>query len=210
MLMKQLFQAYMWNWRIHVHHVQHVHSKHLKMQRKTGLSSRRRRGGLQGERSLSHWIFRLPEWRVHPSKFWVAYTIFSIDLFGWRNQEKQVCNYHFDCKDKSDELQCMAKSASKKCPPNKFACGDGTCIGDRFVCDGMIDCADHSDENNCLENVCTFSQFRSVHLNLHRWNWVTEYCRCDSGECIPKSWECDHEYDCKDLSDEHADCGKLF
>lgn len=32
-------------------------------------------------------------------------------------------------------------------------------------------------------------------------------CRCQSGACIPKNWECDHDYDCPDFSDEHSDCG---
>lgn len=29
-----------------------------------------------------------------------------------------------------------------------------------------------------------------------------------SGACIPKYFECDHEFDCPDNSDEHSDCGK--
>lgn len=32
--------------------------------------------------------------------------------------------------------------------------------------------------------------------------------RCDSGACISKKWECDHEYDCPDGSDEH--CSKYY
>lgn len=34
--------------------------------------------------------------------------------------------------------------------------------------------------------------------------------RCNSGACIPKNWECDGDYDCTDLSDEHSGCGMDF
>ncbi|KAL1512556.1 hypothetical protein ABEB36_002135 [Hypothenemus hampei] len=104
--------------------------------------------------------------------------------------ENQVCDHHYDCKDKSDEQQCTSDhTRMQKCSPNHFACEDGTCIDERFLCDRVNDCPDGTDEQNCLSSTCIASQFR-----------------CDSGECIPKSWECDHDYDCRDLSDEHEDC----
>ncbi|XP_060527930.1 putative vitellogenin receptor [Cylas formicarius] len=100
----------------------------------------------------------------------------------------QVCDHHYDCKDKSDEAHCELKTG-KKCSPGHFMCGNGQCIADRFVCDGFNDCSDDSDEENCLSSTCSSTQFR-----------------CDSGTCIPKSWECDYEYDCVDFSDEHGEC----
>ncbi|XP_050301092.1 vitellogenin receptor isoform X2 [Anthonomus grandis grandis] len=105
--------------------------------------------------------------------------------------EKQVCDHHFDCRDRSDELECHNKLSTQSiCPPHEFTCADNiNCIDLKSVCDGFNDCLDNSDEINCLTNVCQDNQFR-----------------CDSGQCIPKGWECDHEYDCKDLSDEHSEC----
>ncbi|XP_018579962.1 putative vitellogenin receptor [Anoplophora glabripennis] len=116
------------------------------------------------------------------------------DLFECSNGEcikqEKVCDYNYDCKDKSDEHNCKDKSKQKSCPPQHFSCGDGQCIVERFLCDGVYDCEDHSDEVKCSTNECGINQFR-----------------CNSGACIPKSWECDHDYDCNDFSDEHAQCG---
>jgi len=75
-----------------------------------------------------------------------------------------MCDLHYDCKDKSDELHCADDSSAKsqKCAPNKFRCANGECVDESFVCDGVGDCADRSDEQNCVSNTCTATQFRLV------------------------------------------------
>ena len=41
-----------------------------------------------------------------------------------------------------------------------------------------------------------------------RSKFVSYFCRCTTGSCIPKNWECDREFDCTDSSDEHEGCSK--
>ena len=55
------------------------------------------------------------------------------------------CNGRSDCSFGDDEHYC-----SIICPPDKFACIDGTgCIDHIARCDGKVDCSDVSDENLC-------------------------------------------------------------
>lgn len=105
-------------------------------------------------------------------------------------EERKVCDFHYDCRDNSDEMNCDP-SDNHKCPTGNFQCEEGNCIADRFVCDGIQDCLNGLDEQNCVSLTCSSNEFR-----------------CQSGSCIPKSWECDHEFDCADQTDEHENCEK--
>lgn len=76
--------------------------------------------------------------------------------------EKKVCDLHFDCRDKSDELNCDGADqvAVTFCPPGNFKCKDRACISDRLVCDNIQDCNDGSDEDNCKSLSCNSYEFR--------------------------------------------------
>jgi len=57
-----------------------------------------------------------------------------------------------------------------------------------WVCDGDPDCPLGDDESLCKQGTCSEDQFR-----------------CALGDCIPTTWQCDGEIDCKDQYDESPD-----
>ena len=64
------------------------------------------------------------------------------------------CDGEFDCRDRSDEIECRAKPSaedqvSTKCSKNDHLCDGVWCIHSTWLCDGERDCRDGSDERNC-------------------------------------------------------------
>ena len=133
----------------------------------------------------------------------------------------QVCDNDNDCLDGSDE---RANCETRTCDSEKeFECsrnkdwGRTRCIDKKWVCDGDPDCVDGSDEDPVLANCTRPAQ-----------NCTDEQFQCKNGLCIIKrkclfvtylfinimgvtydfftDWQCDHDNDCGDGSDEHKDC----
>ncbi|KAJ8026624.1 Sortilin-related receptor [Holothuria leucospilota] len=101
-----------------------------------------------------------------------------------------VCDFVFDCQDRSDEVGCSTKMkdnevAVEECLPNNFQCNDGTCIQISFACDFVNNCPDNSDETNCEYPTCESHE-----------------AECTNKQCIPSEKWCDLIPDCADGSDE--------
>lgn len=62
------------------------------------------------------------------------------------------CDGHVDCKDQSDELNCV------QCSKGMIHCGAERCMAQEHMCDGKVDCPWAQDERNC----CMYLRFIST------------------------------------------------
>lgn len=120
-------------------------------------------------------------------------------------QELWHCDGHYDCLDRSDEMNCSVRD----CLSSYFYCAPSkSCMPNLYRCDGEEDCGDGSDEQNCpviLANVTTEASVTDSPFNTG--SCAPNLFACKSGMCIPFSWHCDGNHDCRDGSDEHGCSG---
>ncbi|KAL1506053.1 hypothetical protein ABEB36_005485 [Hypothenemus hampei] len=125
--------------------------------------------------------------------------------------EEYRCDGHAHCSDNKDEEQCenFRNRTTVICEEIKnFVMCPKTkkCISRDWLCDGDDDCGDYSDEThcgNCFFSLKTEQNFELLFMFLGSvQNCSTDQFQCENGLCIPKSWTCDNDNDCRDFSDE--------
>lgn len=101
-------------------------------------------------------------------------------------------------------VNCENNAKYVKCPRS------GKCISKEWLCDGDDDCGDYSDETHCGKSFATRRPFELSHSETLGFpvNCTADQFECANGLCIPKSWICDNDNDCKDYSDE-LNCTKI-
>ncbi|KAG2466656.1 LRP2 protein, partial [Polypterus senegalus] len=115
-----------------------------------------------------------------------------------------LCDGDKDCKDGSDEANCLQGCNKpeverkpeglpvRTCPRTFVSCRDSSdCISFRELCDGDLDCADGSDEEHCRANCSKPGHFQCL----------------DKKKCLKLKQVCDGVPQCDDQSDE-AQCKK--
>lgn len=142
------------------------------------------------------------------------------------------CDGDADCDNGADEKNCTYEWLSKTKPAVEvatpetachdwmFKCTSGRCVPFWWKCDGVMDCSDGSDELGCPMSVDPTGMMQpngngSIGTSTMRpstspLDCTAEQFRCDSGRCLPKSFVCDGDNDCRNGEDEtncSAACG---
>ena len=142
--------------------------------------------------------------------------VFSCDGGITRLPYSLVCDFKYECKDRSDETFCQHP------PCYTFACSNGQCVSYSKRCDLTYDCLDESDEQMCegytkyrfsiretkSPTLITFDgkhSFRVKRMSSHEVCPETHYrCPGEFNDCLPVYTRCNGWYDCIDHEDEEA------
>uniref|UniRef100_A0A2C9LNM5 VWFA domain-containing protein n=1 Tax=Biomphalaria glabrata TaxID=6526 RepID=A0A2C9LNM5_BIOGL len=127
--------------------------------------------------------------------------------------ESRRCDGYSDCRDNSDERNCI------NCTASGWRCNDGSCIQTGGRCDAFTDCSDASDEVNCScpdfywkcgDNICVHENKQCDGINdcldtsdeRNCTNCKSSSWSCNDGTCIKNIFRCDGDIHCRDKSDE--------
>ncbi|ENN83472.1 hypothetical protein YQE_00170, partial [Dendroctonus ponderosae] len=125
------------------------------------------------------------------------------------------CDGTRQCAAGEDEQNCNESHLASICASLKnFVMCPKTkrCISKEWLCDGDDDCGDYSDETHCGDKKSDL--FKKKNSNLadlfkgSQRNCTVDQFQCSNGLCVPKTWICDNDNDCRDFSDE-LNCTKV-